>query len=162
MLPPRPTYQAGRFLEETSVVEPERIELSSLGCKPSALPLSYGPIVESAGFEPAFTHCQRVVLPLNDDPIVEPGRIELPSLRCERSVFPLDDGPIACTEGIEPSSGVLEAPLPPRLVHMKSDKCSVRPAHLPDVIPPGIRSAPHTGLEPVSSGGQPDRDPVAS
>jgi hypothetical protein len=34
------------------VVEVKRIERSSLGCKPSALPLSYTPVAGLEGFEP--------------------------------------------------------------------------------------------------------------
>lgn len=70
---------------------------------------------------------------------VDGERIELSSLVCRTRIIPLYEPP-ASLEGIEPSSGVLEAPLRPSLKLL----------------------ALRTGLEPVSVGRQPTRDPVAS
>ena len=62
--------------------------------------------------------------------VVEVKRIERSSLGCKPSALPLSYTPLAGLEGFEPSSGVLEAPLPPWLRPMAA-RTGAAPVSLP-------------------------------
>ena len=49
-------------------MDPQRIELGSLDCQPSIIPVYDGPAMDSSGIEPEPRRCERRVLPLNYEP----------------------------------------------------------------------------------------------